>query len=201
MYESTIQLADGSQRMVEARATFITSEDTKRALLSIIRDITARKRLEQERDELLAREHAARVEAEAALRTRDQFLAVAAHELKTPLTALRGTSEAMLRRAARDGTLNERDQRALQVIATQAKRLGGLIDSLLDIGRIQAGIGSIEPEPLDLCDLVYRLVEEIQPLLEQHTIHLEHPTQPLTVVGDARRLEQVVQNLLQNAVK
>jgi signal transduction histidine kinase len=62
-------------------------------MLSIIRDITDRKRLEEERDHLLTREHSARVEAENALLTRDQFLAVAAHELKTPLTSLQGHTQ------------------------------------------------------------------------------------------------------------
>jgi PAS domain S-box-containing protein len=201
VYESTIRAADGSERIVEAHATFISLDGSQTALLSIIRDITARKRLEEERDLLLARERAARVEAESALRVRDQFLAVAAHELKTPLTALRGYSQAVRRRAQEERTLSERDQRALQIIDSQAKRLQGLIDSLLDIGRIQAGGFSIERKPLDLASLVSRLVDELQPALEQHTMELQSVADPLIVVGDAARLEQVVQNLLQNAIK
>jgi PAS domain S-box-containing protein len=201
VYESSIRRADGSERIVETRATFVVMDEDQPALLSIIRDITARKRLEQERDHLLAREQAARVEAEAALRTRDRFLSVAAHELKTPLTALRGYTDILRRRAEREHTLSERDQRAVRVIDAQAKRLHGLIDSLLDIGRIHAGGFSVELKPLDLGGLVRRLVEELQPTLEQHTIHLEHPADALVVAGDAARLEQVVQNLLQNALK
>src|SRR5215213_8261115 len=92
-YESTIRRADGSERIVEARATFLQLGNNQDALLSIIRDVTARKQLEGERDRLLVREQATRVETETALRIRDQFLAVAAHELRTPLTALRGYTE------------------------------------------------------------------------------------------------------------
>jgi PAS domain S-box-containing protein len=200
-YESTIQCADGTERVVETQATFITFDGGQPALLSIIRDITARKQLEEERDELLSREHAARIEAENALRIRDQFLAVAAHELKNPLTALQGYTEVLQRRAMREQTLNERDQRVLQIIASQAKRFHGLIDSLLDIGRIQVGGLSIERRPLELCSLVRLLVDEIQPSLERHTIQLECEAEALIIAGDTARLEQVVQNLLQNAVK
>jgi PAS domain S-box-containing protein len=201
VFESRIQTADGSERIVETRATFITVGDSQTVLLSIIRDITDRKHLEEERDQLLEREHAARIEAENALRIRDQFLMVAAHELKNPLTALQGYTEVLQRRAMREQTLSERDQRVLQVITTQAKRFHGLIDSLLDIGRIQVGGLSIERKPLELCSLVRALVEEIQPSLEQHTIQMECDADALIIAGDAGRLEQVVQNLLQNAVK
>jgi PAS domain S-box-containing protein len=201
VYESSVRTADGSERIVETRATFITLDDSRTVLLSIIRDITARKRLEEERDQLLTREQAARFEAEAALRTRDQFLTVAAHELKNPLTALQGFAEVLQRRAGREHTLSERDQRSLQVITAQAKRLHGLIDSLLDIRRIQAGGFSVERKPLELCSLARELVEEMQPSLEQHTIDLECEAEPLIVAGDASRLAQVMQNLLQNALK
>jgi PAS domain S-box-containing protein len=199
VYESTVRRADGSERIVETRATFITTDDNRPALLSIIRDITARKRLEHERDQLLAREQAARIaaEAEAALHTRDQFLAVAAHELKTPLTTLRGYTDVLRRRTEREHTLNERDQRALHIIDAQARRLQELIDSLLDLRRLQAGALSVKRTPLDLCGLVRRLMDELQ----RHTLHVECPTDTVIVAGDEARLEQVAQNLLQNAMK
>jgi PAS domain S-box-containing protein len=202
VFETRIQTADGSERIVETRATFITLDSSSQpVLLSIIRDITARKHLEEERDQLLEREHAARIEAENALRIRDQFLAVAAHELKNPLTALQGYTEVLQRHAVREQTLNERDQQTLQIIATQVKRFHGLIDSLLDIGQIQVGGLSITRKPLELYSLVRALVEEIQPSLERHTVRLECEADALIIAGDAGRLEQVVQNLLQNALK
>jgi signal transduction histidine kinase len=76
-----------------------------------------------------------------------------------------------------------------------------LIDSLLDIGRIQSSGLNIERTPLELSGLVRQLVEETQPELEQHTIKFECKADALIIAGDARRLMQVVQNLLQNALK
>jgi len=200
VYESTIRRADGSERIVEARATFIHLDNNQDALLSIIRDITARKQLEGERDQLLMREQAAHVEAETALRIRDQFLAVAGHELRTSLTVLRGYTE-LLRRRIAGNTLSERDQQTIHIIDSQAQRLHGLIDSFLDIQRIQAGALNIERHTLELCSLVRQLVEENQPAPQQNRIQLECQADPLIIVGDARRLAQVVQNLLQNALK
>jgi PAS domain S-box-containing protein len=201
VFESTIHTADGTERIVETRATFITLHDVNPMLLSIIRDITERKHLEAERDQLMIREHTARIEAENALRIRDQFLMVAAHELKNPLTAMQGYTEVLQRRALREQTLNERDQRVLNIIASQAKRFQGLIDSLLDIGRIQGGGLRVERKPVELCSITRALVDELLPALEQHTIQLECDADRLIVAGDAGRLAQVVQNLLQNAVK
>jgi PAS domain S-box-containing protein len=201
IYESTIHTADGSERIVETRATFVTLGIRQTALLSVIRDITARKQLEEERDQLLEREQAARIEAETALRIRNQFLTIAAHELKTPLTALSGHTEVVRRRIGREHALSERDQKALHIIDAQAKRLHMLIDSLLDISRIQGGKFSIERKPLNLYDLVRELIEELEPVLERHTLHLESQISPLVINGDAGRLAQVVQNLLQNALK
>ncbi len=140
-------------------------------------------------------------EAQDAIRIRDQFLSIAAHELKTPLTSLLGYTQALLRRSLREGTLNERDRRALQLIAEQSKRLGKLIDSLLDVARIQLGRLDIERRRLDLCVLARRLVEEAGPALDRHTLVFQCDAEPLVFEGDELHLEQVFQNLIQNAVK
>ena len=90
-------------------------------------------------------EQAARREAEDALGVREQFLSVASHELKTPLTSLIGTLQLMERRAAREGSLAVREQRTLGIAVAQADRLNQLIGSLLDISRIEQG----QPHPAD----------------------------------------------------
>jgi len=140
-------------------------------------------------------------EAREAVRLRDVFLSVASHELKTPLTSLFGNAQLLQRRMSRSGTLSERDQRTLQVLVEQAGRLNKMITALLDISRLQTGQFSIQREPLDLAQLVSRLAEELRPALEQHTLVASLPDEPLTVVGDELRLEQVLHNLIQNAVK
>jgi signal transduction histidine kinase len=143
----------------------------------------------------------ARNQAEAAVRVRDEFFSVASHELKTPITALLGNSQLLLRRAARSGTLAERERRSLEVIAEQARRLNRLAAALLDHSRIQAGKLIIERAPLDLCELLRRSADEIRPSLSNHTLELALPPAPVLVLGDDVRLTQVVQNLIGNAVK
>jgi signal transduction histidine kinase/CheY-like chemotaxis protein len=140
-------------------------------------------------------------EAQLAVRSRDEFLTMASHELKNPLTSLLGNAQLLERRVKRDGSLGERDQRAIHVIVEQAARLDKMIAALLDISRLQSGQLAIQRETLDLDALVRHLVEEILPTLEQHTISLTGPASPLQIVGDELRLQQVFENLIHNAIK
>jgi PAS domain S-box-containing protein len=164
-------------------------------------DVTARKQAEQERLQLLALEHAARIEAQAAVQARDVFFSVASHELKTPLTSLLGNIQLIQRRAVREGFLNERDQRAFAVIAAQTRRLNEMIDALLDVSRLESGQLSLERTVFDLRTLVEQVVSELQPSLNNHTIVFQGPDVALLVEADSLRFEQVLQNLIQNAVK
>jgi signal transduction histidine kinase len=132
---------------------------------------------------------------------RDIFLSVAAHELRTPLTSLQGFAQHLLRRAKREGYMPERDQRSLGVVVTQVGRLNRLIEALLDVSRIQLDQLRLERGLVNLNELVTDLVAEIAPTLEQHTLTLQAAPEPLFVDGDALRLEQVLHNLINNAVK
>ena len=167
----------------------------------IAEDMTERKLVEDERAALLISERAARTEAEAALVLRDEFLTIASHELKTPVTTLLAYSQILDRRFQRESTASDRDRRAIRVIADQTERLSRLIGSVLDIGRISIGQFSLASRPVDLRDVARRVVEEMQPALEQHSITASWPAEPVVVEGDDLRLEQVLQNLLQNAIK
>jgi|GEM_PF-1546961 len=185
------------------------------------RDITDRKAKEQAERRLLA-EQVARAEAEnaqrrfaalaeenarlyqeaqQAVRVRNEFLSVASHELKTPLTPLIGQAQLLRRRALRDGTLGERDLRAVEVIAEQATRLNKLIESLLDVARLERGQIELRREPLDVAALARQIGAEIQPTLDNHTLVVAGTDEPLMIAGDRLRLEQVLLNLLTNAVK
>jgi signal transduction histidine kinase/DNA-binding response OmpR family regulator len=139
--------------------------------------------------------------AQDSIRMRDIFLSVAAHELRTPLTSLLGYTQLVKRRAERNSSVADRDRQALRVVADQATRLSKMVSSLLDISRLQLGQLSIEPAPLDLGQLAARLVEETRPLLSQHTIEYIGAAAPALISGDELRLEQALQNLIQNAVK
>lgn len=139
--------------------------------------------------------------AQAEIQARDQFLSIAAHELKTPLTSLMGFATLLQRQVGTNVLSGEREERGLQIIATQAARFRDLIDTLLDLSRIQTDRFSIVCTPLDLHALMQRLVEEARPALEKHTLTLTGIGTPLMIMGDELRLRQVIQNLLQNAIK
>lgn len=139
--------------------------------------------------------------AQAAVRQREQFLSIASHELRTPLTSLLGYIQLLQRRAQREDSSASRDERALEVIGEQGRRLDRLVNALLDISRIEQGQLSIERTTLDLLTIVERVVAEIRPTLEQHQLDLIVSPTPLWIEGDALRLHQVVDNLISNAVK
>ena len=165
-------------------------------------DLNIRKQMEETTRRLI-HEQAARSEAEAALRQRDEFLSLVSHEVKTPLTSVLGFVQLFQRRAAQGTpyTLTDRDYRSLQALVEQTERLNKLVASLFDLSRLQLGRLELERAPVDLCELASLVVGEIQPLLNQHTLTLSCADGPLLVEGDSLRLEQVLQNLLQNAVK
>jgi PAS domain S-box-containing protein len=154
-----------------------------------------------ERARLYEAERQARGEAESALHVRDVFLSIASHELKTPLTALLGYAQLLQQRLSQAGNASERSQRAVEVLIDQALRLNKLIETLLDISRIQTGQLRLDRAPLDLRTLLQRIAEEMQLPLSRHEIVCYVPDEPLIVEADALRLEQVIQNLLQNAIK
>lgn len=140
-------------------------------------------------------------QAQNAIKVRDQFLSIAAHELKTPLTSLSGQAQLAQRRLSRGEQAPQQLARSLDIIARQADRLDMMVHALLDVGRIEHGQFVLEQQILNLADLVARVVEEAQPDLEQHTMGYAAGPETLLINGDLLRLEQVIQNLLSNAVK
>lgn len=164
-------------------------------------DITARRHAEEERIQLLEREQTARMEAQEAVHVRDAFLSVASHELRNPLTSLYGTAQILQRRAARENTFSERDQRAISTLVGQAKRLDRMITALMDISHLERGQLDMDRAPVDISALTRRVVDEMRPTLEDHTLSCVGDEAAHWVEGDALRLEQVLQNLLQNAIK
>jgi signal transduction histidine kinase len=132
------------------------------ALLAVLRDCTERKRAEAERAQLF-REQLARAEPEQALRERDAFLAVASHELKTPLSTLSGTAQLLRRQVQRQETVEREQVRAaLARMDEQAHRLARLVSRLLDIADINAGTLGLARRRIDLVPLVAGVVTERQ---------------------------------------
>jgi len=164
-------------------------------------EVVERRRAEEQlRDALLA-ERYARQQAEAALHMRDDFLALAAHELKTPITGLAGYANLLHRQLKRDGRLEPaRVAQALEMISSQSNKLSRLLNQLLDISRLEAGKLPLDLRSTDLVALAQQVVAGVQATTEQHTICLQSPPS-LAALVDPLRLEQVLANLLDNAVK
>lgn len=168
----------------------------------ITRDVTERRRIGAEREHLLAAERAARTQAEEAVRARDTFLSIAAHELRTPLTTLKGTTQ-LLRRRHDGGTLGtERLAAGLAALDQSADRLTALTADLLDVARIRTGQLPLDPRPLDLAALVAGAVAVARDRAgDEHRLRLEAAADLAPVRADSGRIEQVLTNLLDNAIK
>jgi signal transduction histidine kinase len=153
---------------------------------------------DQMRRELMA----AAAAREDAISQRDSFFSVAAHELKTPLTALLGQAQLLQRRVRREGALDERSRRSIDVVVAQAERLSLLVSDLLDISRLQQGRLTLAQDQVDLGALVGRVADEVRPTVERQSISYGAPAgAPLIIDGDPIRLEQVLHNLISNALK
>lgn len=163
------------------------------------RDVTARRRAEQEREELLAREKAARQEAEAANRVKDEFLATLSHELRTPLNAMQGWLQLLERRSLGEQMMSQ----AFQTIQRNLDALKRLIEDVLDVSRIIRGDLRLQIEPLEITPVVRAAVEVVLPAVQAKNIILVADFDPEVeyVRGDRNRLQQVIWNLLSNAVK
>lgn len=156
-------------------------------------------RLEAEREQLLAQERAARKEAEAANRLKDEFLATLSHELRTPLNSILGWAQ-MLRLKR----LNENNySRAVETIERNTKSLTQLIEDILDVSRIITGNLSLNLQPVELAPVIEVALNTVRPAAEAKAIALFYYNDPKVspILGDATRLQQVMWNLLSNAVK
>jgi PAS domain S-box-containing protein len=201
--ESSVRRKDGSERMVASRYTFILEDGRRTAMLSVIRDITARKRAEAKIEEMLQREQTARRDAEMALRVRDQIVRFATHDLRNPLTSIKGYAQLLERRIrgsarAEDAPLLE----GLKGIDGAASQMDALIGEMLDIARIQAGQPlQLHRQPVDLVQLVDRCIRIWQETTDRHRLRAEMQVPELVGNWDTARLERVLGNLLSNAIK
>ena len=165
----------------------------------IDRFLQAQFRLVGQLREALACEQEARRNAEAASRAKDEFLAVVSHELRTPLTAIFGWTPLL-----REGRLNAEDQhRALDAIERSGRSLVQLIDDLLDVARIVSGKLRLNVRSAELGSILQAAVESMRLAAAARRLQLELqlPPQPEYVLGDPDRLQQVVWNLVSNAIK
>jgi PAS domain S-box-containing protein len=162
-------------------------------------DLTDRKALEEERDRLLQSERLARGQAERASEVKDEFLATLSHELRTPLNAILGWVRLLEKRPSDSALAAE----AIEVIARNARAQADLIADLLDMNRIISGKIRLEVEDVRLSEVVEAAIDSVRPAAESKQVGLHAVLSPLAdhVRGDASRLQQVMWNVLSNAVK
>lgn len=164
----------------------------------VFKDVSARRRIEKEKEDLLAAEKSARREAETANRLKDEFLATVSHELRTPLNAMLGWVS--LLRTGRVAA--EKQSQALRTIERNARSQMQLIEDLLDVSRILEGKLRLDVEPIDLKSVIEAAVETVRLAADARNVRIQTTlTSGGMVMGDAQRLQQVVWNLLANAVK
>ncbi len=169
------------------------------AIAGTTRDVTEMRQSEQHQAEAWAAEAEARQAAEEAVRVRDEFLSVASHELRNPVAAVRGAVQFLQRMRAADALSEERLGIYLEHLETSSRHLVRLTDDLLDLARLQHGRLPMRFETEDVASLVRRVASDAR--WEGHQVRLELPEAPVEAVVDSTRLTQVIENLLDNAVK
>jgi signal transduction histidine kinase len=132
---------------------------------------------------------------------KDDFLSIASHELKTPLTSLRGYTQLLQQRLLGIGPADERTLRYLTTIDNQTRRVAELVDTLLDVSRLDAGRLQLRRDRFDLVALVREAAAQVGELSSRHTIVVQAEVPTLVGDWDRDRIEQIVVNLLTNAVR
>ena len=175
----------------------VEPEDRVSMILLSIEDITDRKQFEAQRSQLLQQEQSARQQAEKANRAKDEFLANLSHELRNPLTPILAWSQML-----RSGKLKEAEtNRALEVIERSARAQAQLIEDLLDISRITNGKLQLTTRSIDLRLVVQAALEGVQLSASAKHIEIVSHLSSVTVLADIDRLQQVLWNILSNAIK
>jgi PAS domain S-box-containing protein len=191
---------DGSEFWVEVNVVPIADDNgIFTHWVSIRRDITDRINAETERERLLASERQSRHQAEKANLLKDEFLSILSHEIRTPLNSILGWAT-MLRQRQLDPAVTAR---ALETIERNAKMQAQLIDDLLDVSRIIRGKLQLEFQAISLAAVIRAAVETMQPTAQAKQIELvcHFESETARVRGDFNRLQQVIWNLVGNALK
>ena len=189
--------ADGSTVWITERGQLFSDVDGDR-IVGISRDVTSERRAALEREELLKREQAARDEAERQSRLKDEFLATLSHELRTPMNAILGWLSIL-----ESGKPIREVHSALAVIARNAQIQAKLIEDLLDMNRLMSGNLRLELSPVRIGSLLQTTMQSLQPAADARGVTIIASVDPgmSDVIADGVRLQQVLWNLVHNAIK
>jgi PAS domain S-box-containing protein len=192
-FECRIQRIDGEIRWIWARGqVFGNLGHRNRRMAGTVADISERKRLEEEL-------HLRVEQLNEAARSKDEFIATLAHELRNPLSPIRTSLEIMKIPGVDEGILRQ----SRDLMERQVQHLVRLVDDLLDVARVMQGKIELRKEPIDLAAVVARSIETAHPFIEsrEHVLVVEIPDEPLPLEVDPVRMIQVIGNLLTNAAK
>ncbi len=134
-------------------------------------------------------------------RAKDEFLAVAAHELRSPLAAVRSYADLLLRREQQRSEADPRDLHGLTILSQQVTHMLRMVDNLLDVSRIDAGQLDLQIQRVNLLHLVTQVLDQQRPAAGNRTLVLLHDAEDLVVECDSLRIRQVLTNLIGNAIK
>ncbi len=173
--------------------------DSTNRLAVVFNNITERKLAERERERLLEREQILRREAEDANRAKDEFLAVLSHELRTPLNSIKGWVSMLQHQNLDDA----KRHRAIEVISRNVNSQNALIEDILDVSRIISNKMRLEIESHSFISILQNVIETMRPVAENKGISLRTDLDETAdlIEGDAFRLQQIISNLLNNAIK
>lgn len=193
---------DGSIRWAATKGQVYYDRDGKpERMTGVDLNITERKQIEEELAQLLAREQAARAEAEAANQAKDEFISMVSHDLRSPLNAILGWTQLLRSRSQDPALIN----RALEVIERNARSQAALLEDLLDVSRMVRGTLEIQVRPVRLDILLKAAIESMQPTAQSKALQLKFALlsteADFHLLGDPDRLQQILSNLLSNAVK
>lgn len=198
--EYRVVYSNGNIHWISARGrTFLDEEGTPKNMMGVVQTITDKKLASEELSKVYASEKKARDEAEEANRAKDFFLAVVSHELRSPLNAILGWTKILLNKELNDETR----KKALETIEKSARSQAKLLDDLLDSSRVASGRLKLEFREINLFEIVKTVHNLQKPTADAKNIEINVKTnsEEIKVFGDAIRLQQVISNLLSNALK
>jgi PAS domain S-box-containing protein len=168
-------------------------------MLGVIRDITERRQIEADRTRLIAEAQMAREAAETANRAKDEFITQITHDLRSPLNAILGWTKVLRTRSVNQQVTAE----ALSTIEQSAEKQKHMIEDLLDVSRIVTGKLRLDVKPVSLGEVIRSAMEVMRPACEAKELDCETElaTDADAITGDPARLEQVIWNIVSNAVK
>jgi signal transduction histidine kinase len=188
---------DGSVLWITERGEIVGDVNGAR-LVGISRDVSAEREAAHERERLLRSEQQARDEAERQGRLKDEFLATLSHELRTPMNAILGWLSIL-----ESGKPIREIHSALAVVRRNAELQARLIEDLLDMNRFISGTVQLEVAPIDVGSLLQTTMQGLQPAADAKGVQLIASVEPSPepLMADSRRLQQVLWNLVHNAIK